>query len=76
MRPIATLVVLRLVVPTPMVTEPSEPVPVGFAIVQVVPVQLGGHVQVKLLTPSVQAPPFWQGFGAQSLMFVPQVTPL
>jgi hypothetical protein len=28
------------------------------------------------LTPSVQVPPFWQGFGAQSLMLVPHVGPL
>ena len=35
---------------------------------QVAPVQPGAHVHVKELTPSVQVPPFWQGFGEQLLI--------
>ena len=37
-------------------------------VAQVAPVQPGAHVQVKELTPSLQVPPFWQGFGLQLLI--------
>ena len=33
---------------------------------QLVPSNPAAHVQVYVLTPSVQSPPFWQGFGWQS----------
>jgi hypothetical protein len=33
------------------------------------------QLHVKLLTPSLQAPPFWQGFGEQSSTFVWHVVP-
>jgi hypothetical protein len=44
--------------------------------VQVVPLNPGAHVQVKLLMPSVQAPPLRHGLQAHSLMLVSQVVPL
>ena len=43
---------------------------------QVVPLKPGGAAQVKALTPSVQVPPFWQGYAAHSSMLVSQVVPL
>ena len=35
---------------------------------QLLPSNPAAHVQVYVLTPSVQSPPFWQGFGWQSSM--------
>jgi hypothetical protein len=58
-----------------MLTVPSAPVPAWLTVAQVAPVYPAGQAQVKLLTPSVQVPPFWQGLDAQSSMLVAQVAP-
>jgi hypothetical protein len=41
----------------------------------VVPEYPAAQLQVKLATPSVHVPPFWQGLPAQSLMLVWQFVP-
>jgi hypothetical protein len=46
-----------------------------FCVWHVVPLYPTAQVHVKLFTPSAHVPPFRQGFGLQSLMFVPHVVP-
>src|SRR5450432_2256032 len=75
-RPVATLVVPRFVVPVMMAAAPSLPVPSVLLVAQVVPLYPPMHAQVKVFTPSVQAPPLWQGFGTQSSTLTHAVVPV
>src|SRR4051794_35589486 len=43
---------------------------------QVAPTTPDAQAQLKESTPSVQEPPFWQGFGVHSSMSVAQVAPV
>src|SRR5665213_3678344 len=76
LRPVATLVVLRLVVPEAIDTAPSAPLPMVRFEAQVAPANPVAQAQVNAFTPSVQVPPLRHGLGEQSSMFTHPVDPV